>query len=289
MQTISFLYQDDDMAVIEKPSGMVVNRADTVTEFTIQDWWQEYLASHPVQPTSAEWQSLVPDDFPSEYGSPEEIFAQRGGVVHRLDKETSGVLVLAKNPGSLAALLKLFRVREVSKKYICLVHGKFQVKSDVLKLPLGRSVLNRTKFTVDAEGRVAETKYQVVEEFANLDYDFFIQEVKRHEAEQKVEQSIVKGLKKKISKAYQGFSLVECWPKTGRTHQIRVHLAHVKHPLVGDNTYLGKKRASNDSYWCPRLFLHAAELSLEHPRTHQPLTFTSPLPEDLKECLKYLK
>ncbi len=267
------LYEDNDLVVINKPPGVVVNRAETVQEITIQDWWADYLKKNVV---ANDWNSLVPQNFSTEYGSPEEIFAERGGVVHRLDKETSGVLVLAKNPGMLVNLLQQFRLRQTQKTYICLVHGKFNILEDTLQLPLGRSVQNRTKFAVDTEGRVAETFYHVENFFQHINTEAEIF-------------SKIKNAKKRMDRAYQGFSLVTCQPKTGRTHQIRVHMAHIKHPIVGDTTYLGKKRAALDVNWCPRLFLHAQKLVFMHPRSGKEMTVTAELWPDLQTALEYLK
>jgi 23S rRNA pseudouridine1911/1915/1917 synthase len=281
MQSPHILFEDQDLAVISKPTGVVVNMSDTVTEPTLQEWWMSYLQSKNSQTVAtAQWRALVSADFPEEYGSPEEIFAQRGGIVHRLDKETSGVMILAKNPGSLAELLRQFRVREVHKKYVCLVHGKFQVLADTLTLPLGRSMHNRTQFAVSAEGRAAETQYQVQAYYPRLNIEKITAEVA---------EAPIRNWRKKLLSSYQGFSLVECWPKTGRTHQIRVHMSHIRHPIVADETYLGGKREQLDMLWCPRLFLHAAEVEFIHPRTKKTVRFSSPLPSDLAHALDKLE
>jgi 23S rRNA pseudouridine1911/1915/1917 synthase len=281
--SIPLLFEDQDLAVVVKPSGVVVNNADTVSEPTLQDWWQEHLRKQSTENTQ-DWQKLVSSDFSDEYGSPENIFAERGGIVHRLDKETSGVMILAKNPGSLVNLLRQFRLREVQKKYVCLVHGKFQILEDVLQLPLSRSSLNRTKFQVQPTGRPAETQYQVQKTYTSLDAG---QVVAALPSGAKTQPEF-RNLRKKIMNTYQGFSLVYCWPKTGRTHQIRVHMSHIKHPIVSDLTYLGKKRSTLDTIWCPRLFLHAAELHVTHPRTGEKLSFTAELTEDLQKTLELL-
>jgi 23S rRNA pseudouridine1911/1915/1917 synthase len=281
MDTYAILYEDDDLAVIHKPAGVVVNEAETVSTPTIQAWWVKRLGEN-IAPAK-EWQDLVPADFPHEYGAPEEIFHQRGGVVHRLDKETSGVLLLAKNPGSLAHLLRQFRVREVQKKYLCLVHGKFAIPEDTLQLPLGRASHNRTQFSVVADGRIAETQYQVQQFFLEIDTQKVLERVEALGLEPP------RNWRKKLATAYQGFSLVACWPKTGRTHQIRVHMAHIHHPIVADETYLGRKREQMDSLWCARLFLHAHELEFIHPRSGQTQKVVAELPEDLHQALQCLK
>jgi len=271
---IQVLYEDDDLAVLQKPAGLVVNTARTVQEQTLQDWWMKRSGSQEI--SKEKWNSLVPEDFASEYGSPEAVFAERGGIVHRLDKETSGVIVVAKNPGALVALLQQFRLRVTEKKYICLVHGKFQITQDTIQMPLGRSSFNRTKFAVASDGRVAETAYTVLKYYPKVD------------SEKIAQMSDVRLLRKKMEKSYQGFSLVECQPKTGRTHQIRVHMLHLHHPIVSDETYLGKKRSTLDIVWCPRLFLHARELSFTHPRSGKRLSFTAELPADLKAAQLFL-
>ncbi len=277
IKNIEVIYEDQDLAVINKPAGVVVNDAETVQEETIQGWWKSQF------PGNIDWEGMVPTDFVVEYGSPESIFEERGGIVHRLDRETSGVMVLAKNPGSLVNLLRQFRLRQTQKMYQALVHGKFTVLEDTISLPLKRSPENRTKFAVDPEGRAAETKYQVTQLYSGLKPVEMLEDPAILAETEKI-----RNFRKKVTNSYQGFSLVKCWPKTGRTHQIRVHLSHLRHPIVADPTYLGKKREVLDRLWCPRLFLHATELQFTHPRTAVLQTFTAKLPTDLKKVLSYL-
>lgn len=266
---MEILFEDKDLIIINKPAGVVVNNADTINEPTIQEWVADHLEGS--EPT--DWHDLVPADFNPEFGAPTAIFEERGGIVHRLDKDTSGVLVLAKNPGSLVNLLAQFKQRTVQKTYLCLAHGKLRFAKGKVSAPLGRASADRKKFAVVAEGRPAETEYRVEEFYPHLDVETIAQEHKNF---------------KKHAKIYQGFSLVTCWPKTGRTHQIRVHLKHLGHPIVGDVTYLGHKRAKLDPMWCPRQFLHASELLLIHPRTHEELSVSAPLTDDLKQVLSYV-
>lgn len=283
MLDIPILHEDQDIIVISKPPGLVVNKSQTVTEFTLQDWLAQSGKISDAT-LSSSWQRLIPADFLYEYGTPEEVFAQRGGIVHRLDKETSGVMVLAKNPGALAELLRQFRLRETQKMYTCLVHGKFQIAQDTLTLPLARSSENRTKFSVSAEGRTAETTYKVIAFSPSLKPET-ITHITHSVDNNAVE---LKNLRKKLLKTYQGFSLVQCWPKTGRTHQIRVHMSHIKHPIISDQTYLGKKRATLDVLWCPRLFLHATELNFTHPRTKAKMQFRAEWWPDLQKAFSRL-
>ncbi len=269
----TILFEDADLLILQKPAGVVVNRADTITAPTIQDWLDtQFLGG---EPWPNDWQEQLPADFTPEYGTPEAIFAQRSGIAHRLDKDTSGVFVCAKHPGSLLSLLAQFRERTVEKTYVCLTHGLFSEKSGEVTAPIGRSSTNRKRFAVVPDGRTAQTLYKVEDSFAGLNLDALPPQVKEQ-------------IEKRTS-TYQGFSLVTCWPKTGRTHQIRVHMGHLQHPLVGDVHYVGKKRSRLDVLWCPRQFLHAASITLRHPRTKASLTIQAPLTPDLQTVLTYLQ
>lgn len=262
-QQIEVIFEDQDLVVINKPAGVIANQAETAPDFTIQSWFvQRFLQGYQPQDNQLDWQDLIPSDFSDQYGTPLEIFDRRQGLVHRLDKETSGVLLLAKNPGSLVNLLAQFKQRQIQKRYRCLVHGRFKVESASIKAPIARSSTNRHQFQVDISGRPATTHYKVVQTFEKLD---------QHR-----------------SSYQQGFSLVLCFPKTGRTHQIRVHLAHLHHPLVGDELYCGQKRSNLDRIWCPRQFLHADWIKIRHPRSEEKVSFKAPLAKDLHEALSYL-
>jgi 23S rRNA pseudouridine1911/1915/1917 synthase len=270
----SIVWEDDDLLLLSKPAGWVVNQAETTTAPTIQAWMAERLSERVAAEST--WKPLVPADFADDFGDPESIFRLRQGMVHRLDKDTSGVLIWAKNPGSLVNLLKQFKERLTQKEYQCLVHGRFRVKEDTIELPIGRSAQKRLQFDVTPTGRPASTAYQVLAEYGGLDL------AKLREA-----QIEVKNAAKQL-RLYQGFTLLSCQPKTGRTHQIRVHMKAITHPLVGDLLYVGKKRAVLDRLWCPRQFLHAANLTFTHPRTGERMTHSAPLPTDLLDVLKLL-
>ena len=188
--------------VVDKPAGMVVNRAQTTRgQLTLQDWLMKE----------------------------KQILIDRAGIVHRLDKETSGVLVVAKSEPVMKALQEQFKRRLVKKTYWCLVHGLVVPKEGRINLPISRNPFNRQRFGVFIGGREAETDYQV------LNYYHL-------------------GLEK--------FSLVEVKPKTGRTHQIRVHFKNLGFPLVADEWYGGRKTSKKDRVWCPRLFLQAMAIEL---------------------------
>lgn len=278
MENIEIVFEDADILAVNKPAGLVVNRAQTVAHKTLQDWLEDQVPEIGAgirENTFVDgWKKMVPEDFDYSYGNPEEIFLRRSGIAHRLDKDTSGVLLVAKHPGSLVTLLKQFKQRTVSKKYQCLAHGTFALPNGTISVPLGRRSGNRKLFGAVSDGRPAHTEYRTLETYANLDVQRILEET---------------GEKRKRFSLYDvGFSLMECFPKTGRTHQIRVHMAHASHPIVGDSSYAGKKRSKLDALWCKRQFLHAAEISFEHPSSGSMITIQAPLAEDLQQVLKYL-
>lgn len=277
---IEIIYEDKDIVVINKPAGIVVNDAQTTEDETIQSWFYDKNSQFK-KLEREDYKYLVPTDFDNSFGTPEEIFEQRQGVVHRLDKETSGILLLAKNPGALVNLLSQFKKRQTRKKYLCLAHGKFGVQSDTVSAPIARSTNNRMRFRVDIGGREATTFYQAKKFYPEIDYETLLDKINIKDDDLK--------LLKKNKNSYQGFCLVECWPKTGRTHQIRVHMSHIKHPLVGDKLYLGKKRVKLDPIWCGRHFLHASQLTFTHPSEDKEVVFDALLTDDLQKVLTLLK
>ncbi|MCA9373091.1 RluA family pseudouridine synthase [Candidatus Woesebacteria bacterium] len=258
MDNIQIVYEDDDLAVINKPPGVVVNDALTVRGETVQAWWQSHI--QPAAVAESEWQALIPTQFSDQYGTPQEIFDQRGGIVHRLDKDTSGALVLAKNPGALVHLLHQFKQRKVHKTYRALLHGRLPVPQATLDFPIKRSSRDKMKMSVHPEGRSAVTHYKMVAEYRHQDAS--LDEV---------------------------LSLVECVLETGRMHQIRVHFAHIRHPLVSDRLYAGRKRYKQDLSWCPRHFLHACNIEFTHPRTNSHIAVEAPLADDLALTLDTLQ
>jgi RluA family pseudouridine synthase len=272
MQQPTILYEDDSFIAINKPSGMTVNKADTTkSEITVQDW---ILASHPelasgssrkekmlnqVFDREAQTESVQHDNEKDTYNIEEEFY-NRGGIVHRLDKETSGILLIAKTPQAFGALKSQFMNRQVQKTYSALAHGKIIPPVGTISVPMGRLAFNRKRFGVVAGGRESITEYNVVSTFQLL-----------------------------VSKNhYEVLSLVSLQPHTGRTHQIRVHLKHINHPIFADELYGGRKTARDDRKLLPRLFLHAAKLRFAHPTTGEIMTLESQLPEELQGFLKNL-
>ena len=247
--TPKIIFEDKAIFILEKPAGLVVNRAKSVKEKTIQDWVQDYLKIRG------------------------RGIGERAGIVHRLDKETSGLLIVAKTPKAFENLQKKFKERRVEKRYLALVHGKVTSVKGEISVPISRHPVDRKKFGVFLGGRPAKTKYKVKKHYTLYPKPYF-------------ERSEKQGSPTKVGGSY---TLLELTPTTGRTHQIRVHLKHIGHPVVGDAKYAGRKTARADRQWCPRQFLHASYLSFTHPETGKKVKFSSKLPKDLERPLKSLK
>jgi 23S rRNA pseudouridine1911/1915/1917 synthase len=230
---IPVLYEDDSLLVINKPAGVVVNRADSVKDETIQDWAAERLHLAEKQ---------VPGDD----------FVSRAGIAHRIDRETTGILLIAKNPESFMELQRQFKEREVKKTYCAIVHGKLVPADGQVDAPIGRLPWNRQHFGIIPGGKDALTAYHAVRTF------------------------IAGG---------EEVTLVELYPHTGRTHQIRVHMKYINHPLLGDYLYAGRKTSRDDRLWAERVMLHAYKISFFHPVTKKPLELEAPMPDDMNRVL----
>ncbi len=236
------LFEDEEFFVINKPAGMTVNRSETTkNEETVQDWVK------------------INFNFPLA-----NSLALRNGLVHRLDKETSGILLIAKTAKTFEDLQKQFKERKIKKKYLALVHGRVEPSSGIIQASISRSPFNRKKFGVFLGGREAKTNYKV----------------KKH---YRLDDTI------NNDDNNNNYTFIELAPVTGRTHQIRVHLKFIGHPIVADEKYVGRKTLRKDLTWCPRLFLHAAFLSFSHPVSRQKITLDSELPSDLRLAMMKLK
>ena len=219
---LTIVHEDADLVVVDKPPGLTAHPAAGQPDGTLAN---ALLALYP------EVEGV---------GGP-----GRAGIVHRLDKGTSGLLVAARNEAAHACLAAQFEDRLVSKRYTALAVGSLPEERAAIDAPVGRHPTRRQRMAVVSDGRPATTPYRVLER-------------------------------------YRGFTLVEASPKTGRTHQVRVHFAAIGHPLAGDRTY-GRRQPGLD-----RHFLHAAFLAFRHPRTGETVEFRSGLPPDLRRFLQGL-
>lgn len=246
---IPVLYEDNELLVLDKPPGLVVDQSITQKGLTLADILQ------------------------FSFG----INLLRAGIVHRLDKDTSGIILVAKTKEALEALQKQFKNREVKKEYLALVHGNLE-QERVVDAPIERNPKNREKFTVLEEGREAVTKFVPMQRLEFSDQRL----VEIFPDFSKIQ------MRKLYTLHYTRFTLLKCLPLTGRTHQIRVHLKYIGNPLVGDEKYGGRKISRLDKRWCRRQFLHAKRIEFKHPSTGKSLSFECDLPEDLKEALDKL-
>jgi len=227
---LTIIYQDNDILVVDKPAGLTVHPAPGHPSGTLVN---ALLALCP------ELQDITGT---LRRGSGQAL---RPGIVHRLDKDTSGLMVVAKNDRAQRNLAQQLKGREVRKTYLALVQGTPQPPEGIIEAPIGRHPKNRKKMAVVAGGREAETRYRT-------------------------------------RQLWDGYALLEVEPISGRTHQIRVHLAAIGHPVVGDATY-GKRSPLVD-----RQFLHAHRLAFRLPTSGHAVEFELPLPPDLRQALERL-
>jgi len=217
---LTIVHEDDDVVVIDKPAGLVVH------------------------PGSGNWSGTMLNAL--LHHSPRAADLPRGGIVHRLDKETSGLLVVARNEPAQLALVRQLQARTVKRTYLAVVRGRVQAPGTV-DAPMGRHPVHRTRMAVVRDGKPAVTHYRVREKLPQ-------------------------------------HTLLECALETGRTHQIRVHLASIGHPLEGDPVYGGRTAKVFH-----RQALHAWKLAFVHPGTGKPVAFESPMPADMRELLERLR
>ncbi len=232
---LTIVYEDDDVIVIDKPAGLVVHPAPGNRDRTLVN----ALLSHC-------------GDSLSGVGG-----VARPGIVHRLDKDTSGLMVAAKHDQAHQALAAQFADRSLSRTYQALVWGVPIPLSGEIDAPIGRHPRDRVRMAVVQRGKPAQTRYRVLND-------------------------------------YEIAALVECKLATGRTHQIRVHLSHLKHPVIGDALYGGKATRAGGAFvqklrQFPRQALHAAALQFIHPVNGKTMRFASKLPEDMRKALAELK
>lgn len=219
---LDIVYEDDDVIVVNKPQGMVVHPAPGHPDHTLVN---ALLYHSPLSTINGEF---------------------RPGIVHRIDKDTSGLLMVAKNDMAHRSLAAQLKAKTNEREYVALVHGVIKEDQGTIDAPLGRSPKDRKKQAVVADGRHAVTHFKVL-------------------------------------KRYQHYTLVSCRLETGRTHQIRVHMKYIGHPLAGDPLYGPRKTLPGNGQ-----YLHARLLGFKHPRTGKQLTFTAPLPSYFQKMLDKL-
>ncbi|MGC9334572.1 MAG: RluA family pseudouridine synthase [Anaerolineae bacterium] len=229
---LDIVYEDEYLVVVNKAAGMVVHPAPGHTGGTLVN---ALLARYPAL---------------------SDREGQRPGIVHRLDRDTSGLIVVALQEKIRRALQRQFKERLVDKAYLVLLDGHLQPAWGRIEAPIGRDPRHRQRMAVLPGGREAVTEYHVLESFAH-----------------------------QVGPAAGAYSLVEAQPHTGRTHQIRVHFASIGHPVVGDRVY-GRRRSRLPA---PRQLLHACRLGLKHPVTGQRLELEAPLPRDMAAVLDLLR
>ncbi|MFC1621787.1 RluA family pseudouridine synthase [Patescibacteria group bacterium] len=223
------MFEDDFLIIIDKPQGVVVNRSETSPKDTLQDFIEE--------------------KYPKTFLGESE-FAQRSGIVHRLDKDTSGVIIGTKTEEAFNHIKKQFQNREVKKEYLAVVIGEFTDAKVRVEAPIKRSPKNRLKMGIDPSGREAVTNIE---------------------------------LEKNFEKEGEKFTLLRVYPETGRTHQIRVHLAALKFPIVGDKIYSTSNNMAQLSGIFDRLMLHSKAISFVHPDKKEPVNFEAPIPKEFSE------
>ena len=236
---LNIIYEDDELIILNKQPDILVHPARGNTHGTLVNALAFYS-----------------DQLSSGLGE------FRPGIVHRLDMDTSGVMVVAKSDPAQWKIAKQFERREVSKIYLAIVHGVPELNADRIKVPLGIHPKIREKYAIRPEtGKEAITFYEVLESF-------------------------------------RGFSLLKLTPKTGRTHQIRVHLSYIKHPIVADDMYGGKLvypwqlvdgEPTVEEPVISRVALHAFSIEFKHPTTNKPVKFEAPLPDDMQQMLDMLR
>jgi 23S rRNA pseudouridine1911/1915/1917 synthase len=225
---LDIIYEDEYLVVVNKPANMIVHPAGKICSGTLVNALLYYCR-----------------DSLSGIGG-----VIRPGIVHRLDKNTSGLMMVAKNDFAHLDLSKQIKEHQVTKKYLTLVHGNMKDDSGIIDAPIGRSLKNRKKMAVTVEGKSREA----ITHF-------------------------------KVLKRFSGYTLVEATLRTGRTHQIRVHLAFIGHPIVADQLYGHKRQGLNIS----RQALHSHVLGFVHPSTKKYMEFSIPLPQDMQKIIDYLE
>lgn len=222
---LDIIYEDDDIIAINKDNGLIVYPPKNNKEIISLVNGVIYYTKGNLSNTTG-------------------LQSYRPGIVHRLDKDTSGVIILAKNEESKLKLMKLFYEKKIYKEYIAIVHGKIKNNKGIISTPIMRNPKIKIKMTTCEEGKKSITKW------------YFL-------------------------KYFQNYSIIKCIPITGRTHQIRVHLSSIGHPIVGDKVYNNNKNTNNFK----RMFLHSYLISFIHPTSNQAITLKAPIPKEFDDYI----
>ena len=289
------IFEDRQILVVDKPTGLVVNRSQTIKEETLQDQLASYF-------------HLKPGDLG---------IGDRAGIVHRLDRETSGILVVAKTQRAFDILQAQFRQRSIKKEYTALVHGRVSDQSGSIIGDIGR-IGKFGKFGVVSppagKGRESRTDFKIIDyyKFENKQFAQLVYSSSDPSQPRKMLAGSREVPLKKFSTSSNNnllfsrsrinylkrhaisYTLLSLYPKTGRTHQVRVHLKSIGHAVVSDSLYAPAKLLKFDLIWCPRLFLHAGRIEFKMPkegriRLANNVVFGVPLPYDLVKACDYLE
>lgn len=241
---LPIVFENEKFLVVNKPFGVVVNRAESIKGETVQDWVEERSQFSDIRSRTND-----------------KLFLSRSGVCHRLDKETSGCLLIAKNPTTLRYFLGLFKDRKITKRYKALVHGKVEPSFGEVVLPIKRSIIEREKWRVYYDGKKAITMWSVINVY---NFNSENQQWKNR------------------------LTLLDVGLKTGRTHQIRVHLSFLGWPIFADDKYLNPKQRKVDREYLIHHFLHSAFLGFKD-EDGKLIEVESPLPEECFALLQRLE
>lgn len=240
----NIIHEDDYLIVISKPSGIVVNISNTSQNLTLQDFIQDHVNFEYPEPLE-ELTTLELEEYMTDLNE----FRDRSGILHRLDKDTSGILLVAKTFDSFKKFKHLFKEREMHKEYLAVVIGDILDEKIEIDAPIKRNPKNPMKFAVVSEGKPAVTLLEKV---------------------------------KKIDLNGEIFTSIKAYPKTGRTHQIRVHLTAINHPVASDPIYLTRHGYANSTKYFNRLMLHAKSLRFIHPYFDKEVIYETDIPLEFK-------
>lgn len=239
---MEIIFEDNDLLVVNKPAGLIVNNSHTSGSDTLQNIVSE---------------NITFEEMSGEIDAEEEIyeseFKQRGGIIHRLDKDTSGIILIGKNEPAFNRMQKQFKERSVEKEYLAIVLGLVEEEKFEINAPIKRNPNNRTKYAIVRDGKEAMTSFEKIRYFTDNNQN--------------------------------KYTVLKAYPKTGRTHQIRVHLSALGFPIAGDKMYSTRHQLENTNHF-GRLMLHARSIRFNHPSSNTEMYLKADIP---REFLPYLE